>query len=481
MIAQFFSRCWRRYRSLCIKIASLALLLLGAGLLWLFFSPLPPPMPGKQALVVLTTASPLTFDEDDPDHFSGFEHDLTQAFARELGVEVKYQIDSPADVTGAPAAHRAHLSAAWLTPNPGESASAPYYESRDLLVQHEASLPLAQIEELAGKTVHVLSGSRQAKTLQVLRRNIPDLEIIEVDGIDAVELLEDIAERRIEYAAVDRAFFRVALQVAPGLQASLFLSPPLPISWLFPVNADPDFVASAKDFIDRFQKTADYARLRDRYFGYVERLDAANISAFIEASKTRLPKLRPLFHAAQTLSGIDWRLLAALAYQESMWDTEATSPTGVRGIMMLTADTADQLGVKNRLDPKESILAGARYLDQLRQSIPAATPEPDRTWLGMAAYNIGRGHLNAALQIARQKKISSDSWHEMRRVLPLLARPEYYSRLKSGRARGGEAVILVENVRSFYNILLRFEAPFKPLGHNGKRHHRISKRKSHRR
>jgi len=135
----------------------------------------------------------------------------------------------------------------------------------------------------------------------------------------------------------------------------------------------------------------------------------------------------------------------------------------VRGIMMLTGETADRLKVKNRLDPEESIRAGARYLDILRKQIPDSTPEPDRTWQAMAAYNIGPGHFNAARTIGRQRKADVDSWLEMKGVLPLLARPEFYERLKSGRARGGEAVILVENVRSFYDILSRQEAPYRPL------------------
>ncbi len=125
--------------------------------------------------------------------------------------------------------------------------------------------------------------------------------------------------------------------------------------------------------------------------------------------------------------------------------------------MMLTEDTADRLGVENRLDPRESILAGARYLGLLRDQLPPSVSEPDRTWQALAAYNLGPGHFNAGRSLARQLKADADSWYEMKRILPLLAQPKYYERLKSGRARGGEAVILVENIRSYYDILLRHE------------------------
>lgn len=104
-----------------------------------------------------------------------------------------------------------------------------------------------------------------------------------------------------------------------------------------------------------------------------------------------LPQYRPLFHDAQVITGIDWRMLAALAYQESQWEPLATSPTGVRGMMMLTEET-DHLGVNNRLDPAQSIRAGAQYLSELRDALPESIDEPDRTWMALAAYNLGMGH-----------------------------------------------------------------------------------------
>jgi membrane-bound lytic murein transglycosylase F len=188
---------------------------------------------------------------------------------------------------------------------------------------------------------------------------------------------------------------------------------------------------------------------------------------FIERARSILPQYRKMFQAAQASTGIDWRLLAALAYQESQWDPLATSPTGVRGMMMLTEDTADHLRVSNRLDANLSIRAGAQYLSDLRDLLPASVKEPDRLWLALAAYNVGMGHLNGARGIAQGLKANPDSWYEMKKVLPLLARPEYYNRLKSGKARGGEAVIMVENIRIYADILNRYEAPHRPPEETG--------------
>ncbi|MDP2808881.1 MAG: transglycosylase SLT domain-containing protein [Rhodocyclaceae bacterium] len=216
-------------------------------------------------------------------------------------------------------------------------------------------------------------------------------------------------------------------------------------------------------FIERIRRDGTLTRLGDRYYGHSNRIHPLDTLRFLEHVRTRLRNFRHEFQQAQEITGIDWRLLAALAYQESNWDPLATSPTNVRGMMMLTEDTADRLKVTNRLDAKQSIRAGAGYLASLRDELPDSVKEPDRTWMALAAYNLGMGHLNGARAIAGMVKRDPDIWYEMKHVLPLLSQPQYYERLKSGRGRGGEAVILVENVRTYHDILSRFEPAYAGL------------------
>jgi len=446
----------------CARWLAIPILLAAIGFgLWFATShvPLPFPTPGGQELVVLTQPDMLTADDDGNDAIAGFERDLVERFAAELGVEVRFVIAQAKDFAQKLHAGRAHFAAAWQTPANGASSSASpsFFTSRDVLVQPEASLPLQEIAALEGRTVHVLADSRQLQTLRELAPQLPGLNIV-VEHLTPFELLDSVAEGRIELALVDETLVKLALQVAPAIQTTLTLGTTRPIAWLYPEKVNPELQARANDFLQRIQKDAAFADLKDRHFGHIHRLQREDIARFIALSRSALPDLRPHFLTAQAHTGFDWRLLAALAYQESHWDPLATSYTNVRGIMMLTEETADLLGVSNRLDPRQSILAGARYLAQLRDRIPAEIPEPDRTWMALAAYNIGPGHFNAALQIARRVGKNERSWYEMKRVLPLLAKPQYYERLKSGRARGGEAVILVENVRSFYDILSRHES-----------------------
>lgn len=458
MIAQTSST----MRGLAALAAAFIALLLGGC--WLSDRPLPFPTPAQHDLVVLIQPRLLTYNTDAAGTVTGFEHDLIEAFARDLGVPVRYVL-APAEETAERLARgEVHFAAGWHSPGPATAlkATPPFMRSRDVLVQNDASLPVDEAGDLEGRRVHVLAGSRQAASLRALQSAGTELRIVEETNMDAVDLLEAVDAGRVELAAVDSAALAVGQQFVPSLQATLELGEEQPIAWLFGERHNPELLARAGVFLERIQKDGTLARLADRYLGHVRRLKAADIGKFAERTETLLPKLRKHFIAAQGNSGIDWRLLAAVAYHESQWDANATSPTGVRGIMMLTEDTADRLGVSNRLDPRESILAGARYIAFLKDLLPATVAEPDRTWLALAAYNLGPGHFNAGRTLARQLKADPDAWYEMKRILPLLAQPKYYERLKSGRARGGEAVILVENIRSYYDILSRHEAAFQP-------------------
>ena len=150
---------------------------------------------------------------------------------------------------------------------------------------------------------------------------------------------------------------------------------------------------------------------------------------------------------------MDWRLLAAIGYQESKWDPQAASGDGASGVMMLTADTAVAMGVTDRNNPQQSIFAGARYLAEVREKVPARIVEPDRTWLTLAAYNVGFGHLEDARILAQSAGKNPDSWEDVKQFLPLLAQEQWYSRVKRGYPRGSEPVQFVERVQRYLRLL----------------------------
>src|SRR5574343_324899 len=391
-------------------------------------SHLPFPTPAQHDLVVLTSPGLMTYTTDENGNPAGLEYDLTQVFAQELGVGVKYIVAEPDDLESQLGEARYHLAAAWLSPraDSDNQATPALFQSRDILAQHEATLPLTELPQLAGKTVHVMAGSRQAVTLAKLKTQLPGMKVVEIAQGDVLDLLEKLGNRQIDYVAIDESVEDIANQHIPNLRTTLPLGETTPVVWLLGAHPNAELKARLDSFIERVQHDGTLARLEDRYLG------------------------------------LDWRLIAAIAYHESHWDPNATSYTKGRGIMMLTEETADRLEVTNRLDPGESILAGARYLNLLKEQLPEEVAEPDRTWLALAGYNIGPGHLNTARALARQLKADPNSWYDMKGILPKLAQAKYYQQLKTSRARGGEAVILVENIRSYYDILQRNTQPFAP-------------------
>jgi len=418
------------------------------------------PLGNGGELVILTRVGATTYTTDPVNGASGFDHDLAVMFAADMGLKTRFvTASSDTDLLQRLKNSEAHFAAAWqiATEDPEIRTSAPYFESHNVLVTHEASLPITGIRQLAHKTVHVVAGSRQEAALREIKKRIPELIISASQTSSELDLLEGLNSQRYAAALVNNAVFDIGNNFYPELQDSLVIGAEKPIVWLFSPASSPEMIAKANDFLERVQNNGELERLKDRYFGHVNRLTQADSLRFIERMRNTLPQFKTLFQDAQLETGIDWRLLAALAYQESQWEPLATSPTGVRGMMMLTEDTADLLGVKNRLDPAQSIPAGARYLSDLQDTLPESISRPDRIWMALAAYNLGMGHFNAARYLAKTLKTDPDAWYSMKKVLPLLAKPQFYSRLKSGKGRGGEAVIMAENVRIYTDIIKRYE------------------------
>jgi membrane-bound lytic murein transglycosylase F len=201
---------------------------------------------------------------------------------------------------------------------------------------------------------------------------------------------------------------------------------------------------------DQVTKTANTSAKPAPQRARLPRRLAADFHSHIE---TRLPHLRKPFETAARVTGFSWRTLAALGYQESRWRPAAVSPRGAQGVMMLMPLTAKKMGVKNVFSPDENILGGARYLAHMKDRIPQRIRDPDRTWLAMAAYNIGIGHLEDARIITEMRKKNPDRWADVRANLPRLSDPRWHSRVKRGYANGRETVEFVERVAQFAAIL----------------------------
>lgn len=418
-------------------------------------------------LVVLTRLSPTTRYVDPTGKYSGIENDLAELFARELGVKARFVDQYPLSVIPTKLRRQyAHMAAAGTTASPetrSEFLLAPEYQRTQQVVVYnsDGSRPKS-IRDLATKTVAVLKGSRAAGLMKELRRLFPSLQWTEFDGGDIHSLLERLADGHLDAVITDGHAVDVARNFFPNLQRAFAVGEPEPLVWMFPKNTGTDLYQRATAFFQRIKRDGTLNRLTDQYYGHLHRMETLDIENLIEKIQTTLPKYRRHFQSAAEVTGLDWRLIAAIGFQEYHWDPDATSPTGVRGLMMLTEETADHLGVSNRLDARQSILAGARYFVDLKERLSESIPEPDRTYMALAAYNLGLGHLEDARVLTQRMKLNPNLWVDVKKALPMLALPQHYVNLKYGFARGGEGVILTENIRNYYEVLGRFQPPHTP-------------------
>ena len=422
-------------------------------------------------LRVVTRDSPSSYAIG-PEGPEGPEFDLVQAFADELGVALIIQsVSSVSEIVPLLTSGRVHMAAAGLsiTESRQEYLNFGYpYESVDMhLIYRLGTGKPHSVEDIMGKRIEVVAGSSHADMLSSLRDAYPELEWSENADADIATVLEKVASGEIDYTVADSTDFNIHRNFYPDLRVALDLEVDDPIAWAFTKDSGNSLLASADEFLIGLRRNGTLDRVHDRYYGHTKKFDYVGTRNFIRHYKSRLPRYREVFEEAAAESGVDWRLLAAIGYQESHWRSQAVSPTGVRGIMMLTLDTADYLGIDDRIDPVNSIFGGAQFYARQTERIPDTIDEPDRTWMALAAYNVGFNHLKDARMLTEQLGGDPDAWIDVSETLPLLAQRKWYSQLPYGYARGWEPVLYVNNIRSYYNILVWLTDNERPLEDEG--------------
>ncbi len=432
--------------------------------------PLPDPRESKE-IVVVTHNEPNTYYIDGSDQPAGLEYDLASKFVKSLGPEYRIRfhvVNNITEVIPALLKGEAHFAAADLSITRLRQHlvqfTSPYQSVQQHIVYNTEINPQPKkLEDLIGKEIAVPAGTSYAERLAEKKQNLPGLQWRALEKVSADELMEQVAEGLLDFTVSDSHLVAMLRNYYPNLGIGLALGKEEEIAWAFPKTGNRWLYDQANSYFAGIRKDGTLRNLIDRYYGHSERLDTLDVTTFLKRTRTLLPQYIDLFKEAQEMTGIDWRLLAAVSYRESHWDRLNTSPTNVRGLMMLTEATADMLGVTDRLDARQAIMGGARYIVMLKDTIPKRVPEPDRTWLALAAYNIGYAHLEDARVLAQRMKLNPDSWADVKKTLPLLNKVEYYSTVKYGFARGGAPVIFVESIRTYHKILEKYEPPHSPL------------------
>ena len=401
-----------------------------------------------------------------PSGLVGYECELAQGIAASIGAtaEVLF-VPTPADAVQAVLDGRAHLAAAALTTGISQRDqlrfSRPVDRAAPQLVFRMGTPRPKTAADLEGRLL-VSEGSGHASRMSMLSAAAPNLKASTTNSFDAEDLLFQVASGELDYTIASSALVAINERYYPQILTAFDVGEPEDVVLAFKGEDDHSVFDVAESYLARISGK-ELARLHDRYYGHVEELDYFSAVQVANHMRSRLPRYRSVFQSAGDRHRIDWRLLAAIGYQESHWDPSATSHTGVRGLMMLTNDTALRYKVANREDPVQSIEGGARVLADLLEAIPPEVPEPDRTWMALAAYNQGLGHLLDARQLTAERGGDNLHWVDVRDTYPLLSRPRWAKKTRYGFARGREAVDFVANIRAYVDLITMLSSGIRTL------------------
>ncbi|MCY7294576.1 membrane-bound lytic murein transglycosylase MltF [Alteromonas sp. a30] len=388
----------------------------------------------------------------------GLEYELAKGFADHLGVALEvYPHYNRTSLY--PLLEQDHIDLIAVgiakTSNQERFKFAPSYQrASQKLVYKQGIVRPKSPEDLDGKLVIAegsgfedwLTSNEQAQSKW---RNI-DWKISELEDVE--ELALNIQSGALDYTIVDSNSLAVLRRLHPNLSVGFTVVQEQPLAWALAKHQDDSLLAALVEYFGEVNDNGTLAVLMEKYFGHIKEFNYVDTKAFLQAANQTLPQYQAWFKKYS--SSIDWRLLAAMSYQESHWNPKAKSPTGVRGLMMLTLATAQELEVNSRLDPEESIRGGAQYFESLLRRIPERISSPDRIWFALAAYNIGLGHLEDARVLTQKLGGNPDLWIDVKKHLPLLSKKRYYRTTQYGYARGHEALTYVSNIRRYYDSLI---------------------------
>ncbi len=409
----------------------------------------------RGSLVVLTTNLPTTYYYNRDNKLAGPEYDMTQAFAKSLQVDVEYKVyESTKAVLQALRANEGDIAAAGLTVNENREREfdyGPVYQTTiEYVVCHRSKKATKNKELLKNLEIVVAADSSYIESL----KSYPDIQWTVDEELNTARLLALVATKKVECTVSDSTLYDIERRYYTEIQKKFTLARESRLAWMLNKQNN-ELMGAINDWFVTYKNNDGLAHVLEKYYGYTEIFDYVDTHKFLKRIDVRFSKYKNFFFDAAEKNDIKPLLLASQSYQESHWDRKAKSPTGVRGLMMLTKPTAKSLGVTNRLDAKENIYAGAKYLAKMKKMV-AETDEPDRSWLALASYNVGRGHFRDAQLLAEKLNKNPHRWHDMKEVLPLLSEKKYYKDLRYGYARGNEPVRYVMRIRNYNDLLHRY-------------------------
>lgn len=405
-------------------------------------------------LVITGVSGPTTFYQSSAG-FRGLQYELARLFAEELEVKlVLKDAGSTNNVLDAIRYNQTDIAITGLASDDPRLArlrtAAPYMAVSEQLIQRlDKPLP-ASFDDIGGARIGVVAGSSEAQRLRSMTRWRSDIQVVELEGLDPLALIERVDNGELDYVALNSNEFDARRALFPNVGVSLNLQDTSELAWAFLKTRDQSLYAAAQAFLAKKQADGSLGRLV-AFYSQGDTFDPYSVRSFQRDIAQRLPRYQSLFEKNADKHGMDWRLLAAIAYQESRWQPLAVSPTGVQGMMMLTANTAAHMGVADRTSVPQSIRGGADYYQQILNALPSSVREPDRTWMALAAYNMGPAHIDRARMHALKAGDNADKWLVVSQHLRTMAQE---ARRKGRNIPVGQALHYVQQVRRYYDSLL---------------------------
>lgn len=386
----------------------------------------------------------------------GFEYDLAQSFAEYLGVSLQVITPGWSQMIPALAKGKGDFIAAGLTITENRQEhvafSIPYMDVQQMIIVHNDQATIQSIEDLNGLTIHVREHTSYEQRLQELQDQGFDVHLVLHRDVPTEDLIRQVAAKDIPATVADSNIAQLNRRYFPEIRMAFPISEKQSLGWAVR-KKDHALLQAINNFFASALEDGSFAQIHHNYYANVAIFDYVDLKKFHERIETRLPDFEALIKKEAKKFGFDWRLIAAVVYQESHFDPRASSYTGVRGLMQVTLNTAREMGITNRLEPAQSIHAGVKYLSRLYDRFKGIKKHTQRLRFALASYNIGYGHVRDAQRLAQKQGLAPDKWSSMTKILPLLSQPRYYSQTRYGYARGTEPVRYVKRIFSYYEIL----------------------------
>lgn len=329
--------------------------------------------------------------------------------------------------------------------------------THQVLVQRRDNPDLVtDVTELPGKEVVVQRGTRYHTRLNHLNEELGGglrIKALDEDSITAEDLIGQVAAGRIEYTVADNVQAQFNKTYYKNLHIATRLSFPQHSFWLVRKDA-PMLAAAVNAWFKANVSSSDYKAINKRYFERSKGPSPFLTTGRIIAPDGSISPYDDLFRRVGAEHGLDWRLLASIAYQESKFDARVVSWAGAVGLMQLMPRTAEAFGVSadSLLYPEHNVLAAVRLLKRLERSFLGAETQDDRQKLILAAFNCGAGHVMDARALARKYGKNPERWNDVCEFLLLKRLPAYYEDpvCQQGYLRGNETADFVTEVWTRY-------------------------------